>query len=139
MRFKNQQRDSSMPEVNLVPMMDVLMTVLTFFIITSMTLTGQRTAFLNLPGVGTGVSEQTAPEPEPFEVGLNQQGEILLEGKTISDAQLAETMQSYLAQNPQGSVVLKADRKLPYDKVEKLLKQMSKIGGSNVSLAIEQK
>lgn len=128
-----------MPEVNLVPMMDVLMTVLTFFILTSMTLTGQRTAFLNLPGVGAGVSEQKAPESEPFEVGLNQQGEILLEGKTISDAQLAETMQSYLAQNPQGSVILKADRELPYEKVEKLLKQMSQFGGSNVSLAIEQK
>lgn len=128
-----------MPEVNLVPMMDVLMTVLTFFILTSMTLTGERTAFLNLPGVGTGVSEQKAPEPEPFEVGLNQQGEIVLEGKTISDAQLVETMQSYLAQNPQGSVILKADRELPYEKVEKLLKQISQIGGSNVSLAIEQK
>lgn len=137
MRFKHQQRHSSVPEVNLVPMMDVLMTVLTFFILISMSLTGQRLAFVNLPGAGAGVNEK---EPvKPFEVGLNRQGEILLDGKAASEAQLAEKMQSYLAQNPDGSIVLKADRELPYEQVEKLLKQMSKIGGVSVSLAIERK
>ncbi|NEQ28726.1 MAG: biopolymer transporter ExbD, partial [Microcoleus sp. SIO2G3] len=33
-----------MPEINLVPMMDVIMTILTFFIIVSMTLTNQQNA-----------------------------------------------------------------------------------------------
>ena len=137
MRFKNQQRDSSMPEVNLIPMMDVLMTVLTFFILTSMSLTGERLASVNLPGAGAGVNEK---EPtKPLEVGLNQQSEILLEGKTASVTQLTEQMQSYLAENPDGAIVLKADRNLPYQKVEELLKQMSKIGGINVSLAIERR
>lgn len=136
MRFKNQQRDSSIPEVNLVPMMDVLMTVLTFFIITSMTLTGQRLANVNLPGVGAGGDEQKAQEP--LVVGLNQQREILLDDKAVSETQLAEKMQAYLAQNPEGSMVLKADRELPYEEVEKVLKEMAKIGGSRVSLAIER-
>lgn len=136
MRFKNQQRDSSIPEVNLVPMMDVLMTVLTFFIITSMTLTGQRLANVNLPGVGAGGDEQKAQEP--LVVGLNQQRQILLDDKAVSETQLAEKMQAYLAQNPEGSMVLKADRELPYEEVEKVLKEMAKIGGSRVSLAIER-
>jgi biopolymer transport protein ExbD len=138
MRFKNQQRDSSIPEVNLVPMMDVLMTVLTFFIITSMTLTGQRLANVNLPGVGAGGDEQKAQEQEPLVVGLNQQREILLDDKAVSETQLAEKMQAYLAQNPEGSMVLKADRELPYEEVEKVLKEMGKTGGSRVSLAIER-
>lgn len=138
MRFKSQQRDSSIPEVNLVPMMDVLMTVLTFFIITSMTLTGQRLANVNLPGVGAGGDEQKAQEQEPLVVGLNQQREILLDDKAVSETQLAEKMQAYLAQNPEGSMVLKADRELPYEEVEKVLKEMAKIGGSRVSLAIER-
>ena len=98
MRFKNQQRGSSIPEVNLVPMMDVMMSVLTFFIITSMTLTGQRLTNVNLPGAGAGGSEQKAQEP--LVVGLNRQREILLDNKAVSETQLAEKMQSYLAQNP---------------------------------------
>ncbi|MEM1311403.1 MAG: biopolymer transporter ExbD, partial [Cyanobacteria bacterium P01_H01_bin.153] len=36
---RRRSSDSKIPEVNLVPMMDVLMTVLTFFIIISMSLT----------------------------------------------------------------------------------------------------
>ncbi|MEM6424137.1 MAG: biopolymer transporter ExbD, partial [Cyanobacteria bacterium P01_D01_bin.128] len=42
MRSRKQRPASRVPEVNLVPMMDVLMTVLTFFIIISMSLTGQQ-------------------------------------------------------------------------------------------------
>jgi biopolymer transport protein ExbD len=139
MRFRNQQHNSSVPEVNLVPMMDVMMSVLTFFIITSMTLTGQRLANVNLPGlssIGAGESEQKAAES--LTIGLNRQGEILLDGKVANVTQLTEIMQAYLAQNPQGTIVLKADRELPYEEVVKLLKEMAKIGGSQVSLAIER-
>jgi biopolymer transport protein ExbD len=136
MRFRNKQQGSSVPEVNLVPMMDVMMSVLTFFIITSMTLTSQRLANVNLPGSGAGGSEQK--DQKPLVVGLNRQGEILLDNKAVSKAQLAEQMQSFLEKNPEGSMVLKADRSLPYEKVEELLKEMGKIGGMSVSLAIEQ-
>lgn len=139
MRFRNQQQNSSVPEVNLVPMMDVMMSVLTFFIITSMTLTGQRLTNVNLPGLSgieAGGNEQNATES--LVIGLNRQGEILLDSKVANVAQLTETMQAYLAQNPQGTVVLKADRELPYEEVVKLLKEMAKIGGSQVSLAIER-
>jgi biopolymer transport protein ExbD len=136
MRFRNKQQGSSVPEVNLVPMMDVMMSVLTFFIITSMTLTSQRLANVNLPGSGAGGNEQK--DQKPFVIGLNQQGEILLDNKAVNKAQLAEQMQSYLEKNPEGSMVLKADRSLPYEKVEELLKEMGKIGGMSVSLAIER-
>lgn len=139
MRFKNQQKSSSIPEVNLVPMMDVMMSVLTFFIITSMTLTGQRLGTINLPGIaGTGAGESEEKATESLVIGLNRQGEILLDSQVTSVAQLSKKMQAYLAQNPQGTVILKADRELPYEEVVKLLKKMSKIGGSRVSLSIER-
>jgi biopolymer transport protein ExbD len=131
-----------MPEVNLVPMMDVLMSVLTFFVLTSMTLTGQRIGSIDLPGLSGAESDTSGQKVQKAEellvVGLNRQGEILLDNQVIMVAQLSEKIQAFLKQNPQGSVVLKADRELPYEEVVKLLKEMSKIGGSNVSLAIER-
>ncbi len=143
MRFRNRQQNSSVPEVNLVPMMDVMMSVLTFFIITSMSFTGQRLGNINLPGL-SGSETDTGSKTgqlvkQTLDIGLNRQGEILLDNQVITVDQLAETMRSYLAQNPQGTVVLKADRELPYEQVTKLLKEMSKIGGSRVSLAIERR
>ena len=134
MRFKSRQKASSVPEVNLVPMMDVLMSVLTFFIITSMTLTSQRLGNISLPGAEAGVSEQKAPKQ--LVVGLNKQGQILLDNKTTTRVQLAIEMRSFLKENPQGAVVLKADRDLTYQDVMQLLKEMGDVGGDRVSLSI---
>lgn len=137
MRFKSQQQGSQMPEVNLVPMMDVILTVLTFFIIISMTLTGQQQSVdITLPSTDAGAS--TLPVPDPLVVGLNQQGQVLLNNQPVSDAQLSQQMQTYLVQNSKGAVILKADRKLPYEQVIQVLGKMRDIGGDRVSLAIDQ-
>ncbi|MEO8890653.1 MAG: biopolymer transporter ExbD [Coleofasciculaceae cyanobacterium] len=124
-----------MPELNLVPMMDVIMTILTFFIIISMTLTNKQNAVnVTLPSASSGLSEQKAPDP--LVVSIDSQGNLFLEKDPVTEAQLVQPMQAYLQQNPQGAVVLNADRKLPYEKVVQVLGKMRDIGGDRVSLAI---
>ncbi|MCY7320223.1 MAG: biopolymer transporter ExbD [Phormidesmis sp. CAN_BIN36] len=135
MRFNSQQKKSEMPEVNLVPMMDVLMAILTFFIIVAMTLTTQQTVNVTLPSTSAGAVE--TKDPDPLVVGLNLQNEILLEDKPVSSSELGQRIQSYLTQNPKGVVILKADSKIPYEQVVKLLGTMRDMGGDRVSLAIE--
>ena len=135
MRFKSDSNSSEMPELNLVPMMDVLMTILTFFIIISMTLTTQQGVDVTLPSADAGVSEQKTPDP--LIVGLNQQGQLSLGTQTVTKDQLAQQMVNYLNNNPQGAVILKADSELPYKNVVKLLGTMREIGGDRVSLAID--
>lgn len=137
MRFKAKHQGSQMPEVNLVPMMDVIMTILTFFIIISMTLTNRQNALnVTLPSAKSGLSEQQKT-PDPLVVSLNPQGQLFLEKQQISEEQLAAPMKTYLEQHPNGAVVLNADHKLPYEQVVKLLGKMRDIGGDRVSLAIE--
>jgi biopolymer transport protein ExbD len=136
MRFKSQRKVSQMPEVNLIPMMDVLMTVLTFFIIVSMTLTNRQGAVnITLPSAGNGVSQQKTPDP--LIVSLNSQGQLLLGNQPITEAQLVQPMQAYLQKYPDGAVVLNADRKLSYERVVQLLGRLRDIGGDRVSLAID--
>lgn len=136
MRFKSQrQRSSQMPEVNLVPMMDVIMAILTFFIIVSMTLTSQQVVNVTLPSADSGAS--TSDLPDPFVVGLNQQRQIILDGQPATEAELLQRMQTYLARNREGAIVLKADKGLAYQEVVQLLGKMRDVGGDRVSLAIE--
>lgn len=139
MRFKNSRQDhDGVPEVNLVPMMDVLMTVLTFFIIVSMTLTGTPIAGLVLPKTdGAGVAK--GDDKAVLVVGLNAKEEIVLDDQPANPIQLAEAMQKFYDQHPQGVVSLKADKSLTYSQVVKLLKTMRDIGGDRVSLAIDPK
>lgn len=136
MRLNRPRPGSQIPEVNLVPMMDVLMTVLTFFIIISMTLTGQNIVSVDLPEAERGVGEGDE-EIEPFVVGLNAQGEILMAEESISLSELTGEVGAYLVENPDGIIRIKADRDLSYDEVENLLRTLQDIGGNRVSLAIE--
>jgi len=136
MKFKAHSKHSQMLEINLVPMMDVLMTILTFFIILSMTYTSQLSVKVTLPTADKGVSQEKTPDP--LVVGLNQGGEILLEDKPVNEEQLIAKMQAYLAKSSQGAIVLKADRKLAYENVVQLLGRMRDIGGDRVSLAIDK-
>ena len=140
MRFKHRQTRSQLPEVNLVPMMDVLMTVLTFFIIISMTLRGQQLANVKLPqtdGTGGANVEETT-EKIILVVGLSADKEILIDGQPVTDAQLTPKIQDFLLENPEGTVLLKADRGLTFSDVTSLLKTMRDVGGNRVSLAFDR-
>jgi biopolymer transport protein ExbD len=136
MKFRAQQRSSSMPEMNLVPLMDVIMVILTFFIILSMTLTNFRTIDIRLPQ-GQGKDSAKPSQTDRLVVGLNNQGQVLIRGKVIAQKQLEGTVSTYLTQNSAGVVVLQIDRQVPYQKVSQMLEVLRKLGGDRVSLAME--
>lgn len=128
---------SEMIHVDLVPFMDVILTVLVFFILASLSLTRQQGVVnVTLPSTDSGVTQETTPDP--LVVGLNQQRQVLLENQAVSETQLNQQVQSYLTRNPKGAVILKADRQLPYEQVVQVLSRMRAVGGDRVSLAIDQ-
>lgn len=135
MRFKTRQQRSA-PTINLVPMLDVLMTVLTFFIITSMLLTTQQGVNVQLPSNEASTAQPN--QTEPLIVDFKEQDQILLANQLVSKEQLFEQVKVYLEQNSKGAVLLKADSKLPYEQVIQLLGEIRDVGGDRVSLAIEQ-
>ena len=139
MNFQSRNKGSSVPEVNLVPMMDVLMSVLTFFIITSMTMTGQKVGDVKIPeteDLGASLVEDTSIQQ--LVIGLDQNKQIWLQGEVVDEEGLAEGMTTYLAENGEGIVVLKADRELDYQDITLFLENMSKIGGDRVALAVDR-
>ncbi|MEQ8969037.1 MAG: biopolymer transporter ExbD [Coleofasciculus sp. C1-SOL-03] len=136
MRFRTQRTQSSIPSIQLIPMLNVIMGVLAFFVMTSMLLTTQEGVNVQLPNTET---TQTQP-PEnlaPLIVQLNSQGQLVIGNQPISQEQLFEKIQTYLSQNPQGAVFLQADSQLPYEQVIQVLAEMRDVGGDRVSLAIE--
>lgn len=135
MRFKSQRQSSGIPTIDLIPMLNVMMGVLAFFVMTSMMLTTQDGVDVQLPSGEAGAAQQNLPEPLVAE--FKEQGQIFLGNQPVAKEQLFEQMKVYVAQNPQGAVLLKADSKLPYEQVIQLLGEMRDVGGDRVSLAIE--
>ncbi len=132
-----------MPEVNLIPMMDVIMTILTFFIIVSMTLTNSTGSVkVELPG-GKGGAAAGDKQPDRQIIKIDAQGKFYLVksngGAEIpaTMAQLEPQVKAYLQQNPKGMVLINADRALSYDKVIQVLTQLKAVGGDRVSLGFK--
>ena len=137
MGLRSRHENSGVPEVNLVPMMDVLMTVLTFFVIISMELSGVQIFGVSLPQAVSGVDEEIVEKAEPLIIGLREDGQTVYEDQTVTIPTLTPVIQQYFVENPDGFVMLKADRTLPYAEVSKLLADLRSAGGKRVSLAVE--
>ncbi|MBW4481613.1 MAG: biopolymer transporter ExbD [Tildeniella torsiva UHER 1998/13D] len=137
MHFRNRQNHSKPPEINLIPMMDVLMTVLTFFIIISMTLGSEKLIDVQLPAEQPDNAPATLPA-EPFIVELTGENQVQLNGQPTDVETLKGQMTAYLARNPENTVFLLPSQDLPYEQVMQFLGEMRAVGGNRVSLAIEE-
>jgi biopolymer transport protein ExbD len=141
MRLQRRHQSVPVTEVNLIPMMDVLLTVLTFFIIISMTLsTGQNVLNVNLPKTEAGAkSTSSSKTPDPLMIGINPQGQVMIQNKPVDPSQLDVQLQTYFQKSPEGFVVLEADKTLAYEKITNVLAQLRAIGGDRVALAVDAK
>jgi len=136
MRFRTQRTQSSIPSIQLIPMLNVIMGVLAFFVMTSMLLTTQEGVNVQLPN-NENTQTQPPEKPTPLIVQLKSKGQLVIGNQSVSQEQLFEQIQTYLSQNPQGVVFLQADSQLPYEQVIQVLAEMRDVGGDRVSLAIE--
>lgn len=135
MRFRDRRNaPQSLPQVNLIPMLDVLMTVLTFFIIVSMTLSVERGVNVQLPGKSQ--SAPAEPAPQPLIAAVSRQG-LTIANQLVTQQQAIQQIQLYLSQNPKGNVVLQAAPDMPYEQVVTLLGELKAVGKDRVLLAIE--
>ena len=136
MGLRNRHRGSThMPEPNLVPMMDVILTVLMFFIIMSMAPKAKMMKNIALPSADKGKVEEALPDP--LVIGINKQGQTMVENQPIDDLAMGQKVVEYLNKNAKGAVVLKADKGLQYEQVVKKLGVLRDVGGDRVSLALE--
>jgi len=136
MRLKKSKGSNPLPEINLVPMLDVMMTVLTFFIIVSMTLAVDTTMEVQLPSNASPTPSPLQKEPDPLVVEMTKQG-LTIKDQPVTPPQLTPQVKTYLAQNPKGVAVLRADPQVPYEQVIRVLGEMQSVGGDRVSLALD--
>ncbi|MEL6602884.1 MAG: biopolymer transporter ExbD [Cyanobacteria bacterium J06614_10] len=140
MRFRNSSEDNGIPNIDLIPMLTVMMGALAFFVVVAVSLSSEQLIQVDLP------PEQTDDAPaeadavkEPFIVEMDANGQELLNGQPIESDQLAVEIESYLARNADTTVYLLPSQDLPYEQVMQFLGDMRSVGGSRVSLALEER
>ena len=133
------RRESKIPNIDLVPMLTVMMGVLAFFVVIAVSLGSEQLIEVELPPEQT---EDPPPDQLPsiediFIVEMDANQQTLLNGQPLEGDQLALEIENYLTKNPDKTVYLVPDQELPYENVMQFLGDMRAVGGDRVSLALE--
>ena len=99
------QAEEEETEINLTPMLDVVFIMLIFFIVTA--------SFIKEAGIDVRRPEASAVVPKPkanILVAISANNEIWIDRKTIDKRSVKAAFERLLAENPEGSVVIQADK-----------------------------
>ncbi len=118
------------PDINIVPLMDVL-TILIFFFLVSMQFRERLTLNLTLPKVETAGKNQFET---PVIIGIDAESRIFFNGKEASDEQLAGLIQAIAAQTLDIPVLLKAHQETPLQRVTFVMDACRRAGLNNIRL-----
>ena len=137
MRFR-ETKDTAPPQVDLIPMLTVMMGVLAFFVVVTLTLGSEEKIDMKLPAAQQEDQPSTPITTQPFIVEMDANGGFKVNTNPIDKETLKVQMEAYLAENADNVVYLLPNRELPYEQVIQFLGEMRTIGGDRVSLAIEE-
>ena len=117
--------------IELVPLMDIIFCILTFFILAAVGLSRQQAISMDLPKASTGQPQMR----EMLVVSLDDMGQLYVEKQPVTENQLLDALKNYRQYNPTGLMVLHASRNASYNDVVQLLDMLRQVGGDRVALA----
>jgi biopolymer transport protein ExbD len=128
MAFNDNSGGDMMSEINVTPLVDVMLVLLVVFIITAPLLAPQSLK-INLPKTD---SVQQNDKPQKVSLVVDAQGNVEMDNMHVSDQGLAETLRSRAA-DPQFQLQIEADSAVPYGRVAQLMALAQKAGVSKLS------
>lgn len=135
----HKRKEPAIPTVNLIPMLNVMLGILAFFVLITMSLTLPTGLEVQLPARSDSPSPAAPEDGEPpLIVTLDAEDRILIEETQLSQEEARAQVQQYLAGSEERLVYIKAEPEAAYLDVVQFVLQMKEAGGDRVSLAIEE-
>ncbi|PVY55145.1 MULTISPECIES: biopolymer transporter ExbD [unclassified Simplicispira] len=117
------EADEVMNEINMTPLVDVMLVLLIIFIITVPVM--KHSVNVDLPRA-TNTAEELKPETVRLSVAAD--GTYYWNGQTIDDAELATRLQAEGAREPQPDLHIRGDREVRYERVAQALAAAQRAG-----------
>jgi biopolymer transport protein ExbD len=125
--FDSKNSSAPVAEINMVPLIDVMLVLLVIFIITAPLLT--NAVKLELPKASSQVNEAKA---EKIDFAIDASGTLFWNGEAVNRAEAFKHFVAESKKQPQPEVHLRADQAVPYRFVAQTLADASKAGLSKV-------
>ena len=120
-------------QINILPMIDIIFVILSFFIVSSLYLVKLETIPVNLPSAETSNQEKDSL----IVVTLNIENNVFIDEKFIDASVLENEIRSKLKTSKNKKVILRADKGLQYGKVISILDVLRKIENIKIGVSTE--
>ena len=129
LRVETQSEDV---RIEVVPLIDVIFCILTFFLLAAVGLSRQQAISVDLPKASSG----TPQGRQILMVGLNELGQIYVDKQPMATKeQFLQSLQAYRQKSPEGLMALYASTNASYSQVVQVLDMLRQVGGERVALA----
>jgi biopolymer transport protein ExbD len=121
--FDRESEHKPMADINMIPLIDVMLVLLVIFIITAPLLT--HAVKVDLPKAS---SAPNLTRPDNIQLALDGEGRIWWNGEQVDDAALELRMRFAAKLMPQPELHLRADGGLAYRNVARVMSKAAKVG-----------
>ena len=125
--------DEEEATIDMTPMLDVVFIMLIFFIVTA-SFIKEAGIDVNRPEAATAVKKDRAN----ILVAISAKGEIWINKRKVDVRAVQANIERLYAENPQGTVVIQADRKATTDVLIKVMDASRAAGIQDVSIAAQE-
>ena len=130
MKLRN-YRETKQPDLNIIPMIDIMFFLLVFFMLSTMYMVEQKTIPVNLPQATSAAIDNKTN----FTVTLKDDGSIYLEDQQTDIQTLLMQANKEQKNNPSVAIIIRADKDINYDKVVSFIDTLKKAGITRFGLA----
>lgn len=122
-------------EINVTPMVDVVLVLLIIFMVITPML--QRGKDVQLPKA-MKVDDEKKGGADPIVVSVTPDKRIFIESDTYDDEGFQVELQKKLISNPGQRILLKGDQSLVFDDVRRVMNLARKSGAKSIALGVEE-
>ena len=133
-RFARQDGAAPMSDINMTPLIDVMLVLLVIFIITAPLMLSAIQ--VDLPRENTSAGAQSATAP--LSVTIAKDGAVYIQEERMSEQSLRQALQAVARRNPETELALRADVAVPYGAVVALMAQAHQAGLHRIGFVTEK-
>ena len=120
--------------INIVPMIDVIFAILTFFIISSLDLIRLDNIPVNLPKASTS----TLVKDKPIVLTIDRENNIFLDNKPIDSKILVGQIKNIISDYSTNILVISADKEVAHGKVVEVIDQVRSIDNLRIGMSTDK-
>ena len=125
--------EDEIPQINILPMIDIIFVILSFFIISSLYLVRLETIPVNLPNAETANQEKNSV----IVITLDLKDRIFVDEKLLEIGLIKNEILLKIKNSKNRKVIIRADKDISYGKVISILDILRKLDGIKIGVSTE--